>query len=458
MAIVAAVPLYENGETLGVLYGGVLLNDSTDIVNRVKESVFQREIYKGQHIGITTIFFNDIRISTNVIEEDRNRAIGTRVSSEVKEKVLEQGERWTDRAFVVHDWYITAYEPLEDIYGNRIGMLSVGVLEKKYNDIRTEAISILSIITLTGVIIAAILGYVLGKRLFRPVHFLIEASKDVSEGKLSPDIGPISSGEIGVLQTTFLEMLESLRKRAQQQKADSEIKLLQSEKQASIGRLAAGVAHEINNPLTGVLTFTHMLLKREDLDEETKQDLQTIAQSTERVRDIVKGLLDFSRQTEIKPELTDVNELILKSINLVENQALVKGVMLCFDPEENLPKRTLDVNQMQSVIINILINAIDSMEPNGHIIINTSLTVSTGKYNKKGIEISITDTGCGIAPDNMDKLFEPFFTTKDVGKGTGLGLSVSYGIVERHGGTIRVKSKVGQGSTFIIWLPLEENK
>ena len=456
MAVTAAVPLYEDGEPLGVVYGGILLNKDNSIVDKVIKSVFQREIFKEKNVGTATIFLRDLRIATNVMNFEGQRAIGTRVSTEVKNKVLIGGERWTDRAFVVNSWYITAYRPVEDIFGDRIGMLAVGVLEEKYDAIRNRAITVFAIITLAGVIVAAVLGYILGRRLFKPVHRLIEASKEVSQGELSPEIGPMPKGEIGVLQQTFTEMLESLRERDRQQKADSEIKLLQSEKQASIGRLAAGVAHEINNPLTGVLTFTHMLLRRDDLAEDIKEDLNTIVGATERVREIVKGLLDFSRQTEIKPELTDINALIRKAMNLVENQALVKGVMICFDPEENLPKRTIDVNQMESVIINILINAIDSMEPGGHIIINTSLTLSTEKYSKKGIEITIIDTGCGISPENLDKLFEPFFTTKEVGKGTGLGLSVSYGIVERHGGTIRVKSKVGQGSTFIIWLPLEE--
>lgn len=458
MAIVSAVPLYENGNALGVVYGGILLNRDTTIVDNVKESVFQRDIYKGRNVGAATIFFNDLRISTNVKEENGERAIGTKVSEEVRKRVLIGEERWTDRAFVVNDWYITSYAPIYDIFEKPIGMLSVAVLEAKYNDITKDALTIFALITLLGIVLAALFGYILGKQFFKPVHRLIEASKEVSQGHLSPDIGEISKGEIGVLQNTFLEMLTSLQERDRKQKADSEIKLLQSEKQASVGRLAAGVAHEINNPLTGVLTFTHMLLKRDNLDDDVKEDLKTIAGATERVREIVKGLLDFSRQTEIKPEPKDINELIRKAMDLVENQALVKGIMLCFDPEEGLPKRTIDVNQMQSVLINIMINAIDSMEPGGHIIITTSLTLSAEKYNQKGIEIGISDTGCGIPPKNLDKLFEPFFTTKEVGRGTGLGLSVSYGIVERHGGTIRVKSKVGQGSTFIIWLPLEEKE
>jgi two-component system NtrC family sensor kinase len=170
----------------------------------------------------------------------------------------------------------------------------------------------------------------------------------------------------------------------------------------------------------------------------------------------VKGLLDFSRQTKIEPEPTDINELIKNSVNLIANQALVKGVILCFDLQENLPKRTVDASQIQSVVINILLNGIDASDKGGHITVTTGLSVSTGKNRYKGIEIGITDTGCGISEENLDKLFDPFFSTKEVGKGTGLGLSVSYGIIERHGGTIQVKSKVGMGTTFIIWLPLDE--
>jgi two-component system NtrC family sensor kinase len=255
-------------------------------------------------------------------------------------------------------------------------------------------------------------------------------------------------------------MTHSLRRRDEQIHRASESKLLQSEKQASIGRLAAGVAHEINNPLTGVLTFTHLLLKRKDLDEEMREDLATIASSTERVREIVKGLLDFSRQTQMRPQLVDINELVKHTITLVGNQALVKGVMLCFNPQEDLPKRTVDKNQMESVFINILINAIDSTPKGGHIVVTTSMGLpgEIKPYPKKGIEISITDTGSGIPPEHLNKLFDPFFTTKEVGKGTGLGLAVSYGIIEKHGGTIRVKSKVGEGSTFFIWLPLEDKE
>ena len=453
MTITCAVPLFEENTLIGAIYGGVLLNRSTEIVDRVRETVFREEVYQGRTIGTATIFFNDLRISTNVITARGERAIGTRVSEEVRNKVLGEGERWTDRAFVVNDWYITAYEPIVDIFNQRIGILYVGVLEAKYVDIRRNTLLVFALITAAGMVIAIAMGYLLGQRILKPVHRLIDVSRRVSAGDLSPEIGPISSSEIGVLQKTFQEMLSSLRERDRSQRAESELKLLQSEKQASVGRLAAGVAHEINNPLTGVLTFTHMLLRRDDINEEIREDLQTIADSTERVRRIVKGLLDFSRQTKIEPEPTDLNTLIEQTIPLVDNQALVKGVIFCFDPGKDIPLRTLDRSQVQSVLLNIILNAIDATDKGGHINIYTRL--SAGPRQIKAIEVEISDTGCGIPTECLDKLFDPFFTTKEVGKGTGLGLSVSQGIIERHGGTIRVQSTVGRGSIFTISFPLD---
>jgi len=454
MTISCAVPLFEGNTLIGAIYGGVLLNRSTEIVDRVRETVFQEEVYQGRSIGTATIFFNDLRISTNVMTARGERAIGTRVSEEVRNKVLGEGERWTDRAFVVNDWYITAYEPIVDISNQRVGILYVGVLEAKYVDIRRNTLLVFVLITAAGMVIAVAMGYLLGQRILKPVHRLIDVSRRVSAGDLSPEVGPISSSEIGVLQKTFQEMLSSLRERDRSQRAESELKLLQSEKQASVGRLAAGVAHEINNPLTGVLTFTHMLLRREDINEEIREDLQTIADSTERVRRIVKGLLDFSRQTKIEPETTDINSLIEQTLPLVDNQALVKGVIFCFDPGKDIPLRTLDRSQVQSVLLNIILNAIDATDKGGHINIYTRL--SAGPRQTKAIEVEISDSGCGIASEHMDKLFDPFFTTKEVGKGTGLGLSVSQGIIERHGGTIRVQSTVGRGSIFTICFPLDE--
>jgi two-component system NtrC family sensor kinase len=456
MALVAAFPIFDDGKLLGMIYGGVLLNRSSAIVDTVRDTVFQNEIYKGRSIGTATIFFNDLRISTNVLTTEGKRAVGTYVSEEVKEHVLGKGERWTDRAFVVSDWYITAYEPIEDIFGNRVGMLYVGVLEENYVDMRRNALTVLILIVAAGMALAIGLGYLLANRIMSPVHRLIKASQQVSEGNLTPEIGPISKDEIGVLQNTFKDMVLSLEERDKRRRAESENRLLQSEKQASVGRLAAGVAHEINNPLTGVLTFTRILQRSQSIGDKDRDHLQKIAESTVRVRDIVKGLLDFSRQTELDREPTDVNRLVRSVISAMENQALIKGVTLEFNPGEDLPMITVDRNQFQSVVINLIINALDATEQGGTISASTGISVSASDTGQKAVEISIADTGCGIAPENLDKLFEPFFTTKEVGKGTGLGLAVTYGIVQRHGGTIRVQSELGHGSTFTVWIPVEE--
>jgi two-component system NtrC family sensor kinase len=456
MAIGAAVPIYEGNRLAGILYGGQLLNKRRDIVDTVRDTVFQNETFKGRSIGTATIFLKDVRIATNVLTAAGERAIGTRVSQKVRDQVLLEGNRWTDRAFVVSDWYITAYEPIVDVFGERVGMLYVGVLESKYAEVRRKVLSMFILISVAGVFVAIGLGSFLTNRIMKPVKGLIAASREVSKGNFAPEIGPIAKDEIGVLQKTFSEMLASIQERDKRQRVESEIRLLLSEKQASVGRLAAGVAHEINNPLTGVLTFTHMLLKRKDIDEEMKNDLATIAKATDRVRTIVKGLLDFSRQTMLEPEPTEINELARSSLKLVENNALVKGVKLSFVPMEGLPVRKVDRSQMQSVLLNIVMNALDATDSGGSITVMTNLGYSASKTEEKGIEISVADTGHGIPPENLERIFDPFFTTKEVGKGTGLGLSVSYGIVERHGGSIRVQSAVGKGSTFTIWLPLED--
>jgi two-component system NtrC family sensor kinase len=456
MALAAAIPVLEGTKFLGILYGGILLNRNFSIVDQVRDTVFQHEIYQGRNIGTATIFFRDVRIATNVFTPEEERAIGTRVSEEVKRCVLDEGKKWTGRAFVVSDWYITAYESIEDIFGNRVGMLYVGVLGEKYADIRGKALTIFILLTVAGIALAIGLGYVLENIMLRPINRLIKASTQVANGDFSPDIGPVSKSEIGVLQETFKSMLSSLQERDRRIKAENEIKLLQSEKQASIGRLGAGVAHEINNPLTGVLSFTHMLLQRKDIADDVRSDLKAIAQQTERVRSIVKNLLDFSRQTEINPQSTDINRVVSTAVLLMRNQALVKGVNLKFKPGKGIPPLTLDANQMQSVMLNLLLNALDATKRGDTIMITTGMSTPGNGADMQGIEIQVKDTGCGIPPENLDRLFDPFFTTKEVGQGTGLGLAVSCGIVQRHGGNITVQSTVGKGSTFAIWLPIEE--
>jgi two-component system NtrC family sensor kinase len=452
LTIAAAVPIFDGSGFVGVLYGGILLNRGEAFVDTVRDTVFHGESFRGKSIGTATIFFNDVRVATNVLTPEGRRALGTRVSPEVEDHVLGRGRRWTDRAFVFSDWYITAYAPIETVTGRRAGMLYVGVLEEKYADIRRGLLTTYILLTAAVMLAASALGAVIAGRITSPIQRLIKASRQVSEGNLTPDLGPTEKGEIGLLQNTFQEMVAVVGRR----QSDSEARVIHSQRQASVGRLAAGVAHEINNPLTGVLTYTHLLLRRADLGEDVRADLQIIAEATERVRKIVKGLLDFSRQTKLEPEPTDINRLAAAATALVENQALMKGVALKLKPGENLPELVVDRSQIQGVLINMIINALDATPPGGSIRIFTAAGATGQTSKRRGVEITIADTGSGIAPENLERVFDPFFTTKPVGQGTGLGLAVSLGIVQRHGGSIRVQSEPGKGTRFFIWLPARE--
>jgi len=225
--------------------------------------------------------------------------------------------------------------------------------------------------------------------------------------------------------------------------------LLQSEKMASLGKLAAGVAHEINSPLTGILTYSSLLHEAKQDGDRDKEDLEVIVNETNRCKMIVKGLLDFARQTEPQKVLSDINEVTQKSINLISHQASIQNVKIERKIQPDLPQIMIDVGQIQQVFINILLNAIEAM-PQGGI-----LTVSS-EIEDQMVIVGFTDTGIGIPEENLPKIFDPFFTTKKQGKGTGLGLSVSYGIIERHRGKLEVKSQVGKGTTFTVKLPIKE--
>jgi len=458
MAIAAAIPIFEyrtTGKLLGVLYGGRVLNQSTEIVDSARKSVFFDEIQPETTMPTATIFFDTIRIATNMIDQQGNRAVGTRVSDEVRQQVIIRGKEWTERGEDLSDQYISAFMPIADIFGKRVGMLSVAIPESNYSGVQRELIVIFIAVTFLGALISIGMGFFAARRIMAPVLRLIKASREVSEGNVAPDIGRISKDkEMAILQKTFRDMVESMQRR----RIASQSKIIQSEKQASVGRLAAGVAHEINNPLTGVLTYTHMLLRRTDIADDIRSDLKVIVESTERVRKIVKGLLDFSRQTKLDPEPTDINRLMDATIKLVENQALLKGVSVHFEPGESLPMIVLDRSQIESVFLNMILNALDATNPSDEIRITSSSALSANDIGHQGVEVTIADNGCGMPPEHLNQIFEPFFSTKDVGKGTGLGLSVSLGIVKEHGGNIRVQSELGKGTTFFIWLPIDRQE
>jgi len=225
--------------------------------------------------------------------------------------------------------------------------------------------------------------------------------------------------------------------------------MMQQEKLASIGRLSAGVAHEINNPLTTILTTSMLLQEEIEPDHDMYSELETIAKETLRCRKIVTSLLDFARQTKPDKKNHDLNEIVRESLLLTKKQAAFKDVRVEQDLDENLPPVPVDKGQIQQSLINLVLNAIEATDPGGFVKVGTQYMPATG--DKKVI---VSDNGHGISKADLDTIFDPFFTTKD--DGSGLGLAITHGIIEQHNATIKVESQPGQGTTFTINFPLEK--
>jgi len=454
MMLIAASPILNaNHEVLGVVFGGKLLNQNYEIVDLIKHTVYENVKYKGQDIGTATIFQDDLRISTNVKNEDGSRAIGTRVSEEVYNQVIIQGEPWIDRAYVVNNWYITAYEPIKNITGEIIGILYVGVLEQKYNDIRQETILTFLGITIAGILVAIGVSYLIARQVSGPIRKMVDASKGVAEGNLATRVDVQTNDELKFLADSFNDMAASIQKRDQDLKEFATRRIMESERLALIGQLSANIAHELNNPLQGIVTFSHLMLEDNlDLDTNCQYSLEKIVGQANRCRDIIRGLLDFSRQRQPDKSYYDINGIIDECISLVELQALFHNIHITRNMQVDLPHAVIDPSQIERVFMNLIINAAEAMDGSGH------LTISTRENKeKKLVEIAFSDTGHGISEENLRKIFDPFFTTKDVGHGTGLGLAISYGLVRSHQGSIVVDSIVGEGTTFIVSLPLDES-
>ncbi|MDH7511459.1 MAG: cache domain-containing protein [Clostridiales bacterium] len=461
----AASVIDEKDDLLGVLYGGILLNRNYEIVDRVKEIVFKEEKYKGVETGTATIFQGDLRISTNVTDAQGQRAIGTRISEEVKKAVLDEAESWNDRAFVVKDWYITAYEPIKNIKNEIIGILYVGTLEKPYIDIANRVMLTFTILASLCVIFLLIMLYFSTTKIIKPLQRMVVATQEIAKGDLGHKVEIQSADEVGYLAASFNQMTEKLKaaneeliewgrtleKKVQERTrelTEMQASLVQSEKLASLGKLAAGIAHEINNPLGGILIYSHLLLEESKANSNLAETLKKIIKETSRCKNIVKGLLEFARPKEPEMVLTDLNEVVNKALAIFERQALFQNITIEKDFSD-LPRIVADGPQLQQVFANIIINAAEAMNGNGLLAIKTLLDARTDT-----LRIEFRDTGHGIKEEDLPRLFEPFFTTKEVGKGTGLGLAISYGIVQKHNGSIEVKSEVGRGSTFTVVLPL----
>lgn len=356
----------------------------------------------------------------------------------------------------------------------------LGILETNFNTktidiiIKQNRIGTVLFVILFIILMSFSLCIILYRFVSKPVSLLDEGMRKIAKGELDHVIELNSNDEMGLLARTFNSMVGDIRKYRENmenwknlleeevQKKTAEImkahdQLINAEKLASLGRMAAGVAHELNSPLTGIITFAHLMLKR--TPSENKQDiedLEVIIEQANRCSKIIKSLLGFSRKTTAEKMLVNINDLTESTISMVRNQAKFHNIKFNLNFDSAIPSVAVDPNQMQQVLLNLLINAADAMNERGQVTAATRL-VTDRVNDKKYVEIELADTGPGIPEDQVGRIFEPFFTTKPVGKGTGLGLAVSYGIIKKHGGNIFVRSEAGKGASFFVRIPLENN-
>ncbi|OFW68224.1 MAG: hypothetical protein A2Y74_07500 [Actinobacteria bacterium RBG_13_63_9] len=343
-----------------------------------------------------------------------------------------------------------------ECHAHGAGQKVLGVLDisMSLDDVDREMQSSQRRLILFGVVAigaVSLMIYLLVNRIvLKPVNEIVAATRKVADGDLHYTIALPKRDEIGMLAQSFNAMTQKL--------SEAQRQVYQAEKLAAVGQLAAGVAHEINNPLTGVLSYSSFLLKRAADKPEFKGDLEVIVRETQRCRGIVKGLLDFARPSPPEKHPTDINEVVERAIRIVQAQLAAHRVEVQKNLRADLPMVQADANQLQQIIVNLLLNANDAIgEGGGTVALATNLRTNGDGVHVQGpaVEISVRDTGCGISPAHLDRIFEPFFSTKGR-KGTGLGLAVAWGIVEKHNGRIEVESEVGKGTAFRVLLPVGE--
>lgn len=477
MLIHAATPLVDaRGRPAGALVGGTLLNQNLGFVDNINGLIYtEGSLPEGSH-GTATLFLDDVRIATNVRLFGDARALGTRVSQAVRDRVLGEGRTWLDRAFVVNNWYISGYEPVADSFGRRVGMLYVGYLEAPFAAARRNAALAIVALFAAVALLATPLFLRWARGIFRPLERMNDTMSAVEAGDLAARTGAgAGADEIGRLARHFDELLDQLQDRNRQLQAwadeldrkvaarthdleeanrllrEAHKQLALSDKLAAIGEITAGVAHEINNPVAVIQG--NLDLARELLGPQAgavKTELALIDQQVGRINTIVTKLLQFARPSEFAGYMETVapGDVVADCLVLVRH-LLGRAQVAVAREDAASGAVTLNRNELQQVLINLMVNAIHAMPQGGTLTLRTRDREEGGVA---GVAVEVVDTGQGIAPEHLDRIFDAFFTTKTE-HGTGLGLSISYTLIARYGGRITVASEPGQGSIFTVWIP-----
>jgi two-component system NtrC family sensor kinase len=436
LALLGVTPLEtDTGEVAGLALALHLFNNDFSLVDRIKDIA---------QIDTVTIFLGDLRVSTNVMTSEGQRAVGTRLAADVGEVVLKDGQEYVGTAFVVNENYITRYEPLHNQAGEIIGILYVGARQSTFFRLLDEVGRSITLAALVMVLFTFLLATPVTRVITDPLKNLREmaqVSKRVAQGETTVRMPVTYGGEVGQLATEFNAMLDTLHATREQ--------LVHSENLASLGQLAAGVAHELNNPLGTILLYAESAQRECAEDDPHCADLDVIVKETKRCKRIVADLLNFSRQHQVIAQPTDINALLQELVEMAPHRIKTVTIPIVTEFDPNLPIIEGDTAQLRQVFLNLMTNAVEAMPEGG------TMTIRTRRGPSQMVTVEIEDTGVGIRHEDLGKLFTPFFTTKPIGKGTGLGLAISYGIIKMHRGQINVKSQVGQGTTFIISLPIK---
>jgi two-component system, NtrC family, sensor kinase len=471
MVMVSAAPVRDaEGRIIGALYGAVLLNNNNALVDKIKDIVYEGVKFKGKECGNATLFLGDTRIATNVLTSEGNRAIGTRLSEEVYNRVLLEQKKWVGRAFVVNDWYLTAYEPILNLRGQAVGSLYVGMLEKPYTQMQKNVNSILYVVLLVTTLIGITVSGFIGTLLARPIKELEKLAHRVALGERDLQMEVQSTDEVGDLADAFNQMTRALTRQeaeisllhrgleAKVEERTAELseknrQLLQTQadlaragKLADLGIVAAGVAHEINTPLAIIRGNTEVLEMCLPPEHANREEVDIIGRQTERMAKIVGNLLSFARQKSLSLNRFRVHEVLDEILSQIGHQVDMGAISVLREYAPDLNSVRGDADQLRQVFVNLIQNAVQAMPSGG------TLRLATRPLGS-GCLVEISDSGAGILPEHLEKIFTPFFSTKDIG--SGLGLSVSYGIIKDHGGDIEVESTPGLGTRFRILLPGE---
>ena len=468
------------GQPVAMLVGGVLMNQNLGFIDHINRVVYPEGSLPFGSQGTATLFLDDVRITTNVRLFQSERAIGTRVSQAVRDAVLSRGETWLDRAFVVNDWYVSAYQPLLDGDEQRIGMLYVGYLEQPFRWVRYAMLGIMGLIFLMVMAVASVLSLRWARGIFRPVERMNDTMQRVRNGDAGARVGTTRThDELGQLARHLDQLLDVIadktrslerwgsaldhrvNERTRELAATNDAlrrtqqQLVRSEKLAVMGQLAASVAHEVNNPIA--VMQGNLDLLRETLGpaaaKHSEVELKLLDEQIERIRMIVQQLLQHARPGEYAGyvDAVDVNEAVKACLLLINRKLSQQQIAVVLELQAT-GQPDINRHELEQVLINLLMNAANAMPAGGELTIRTrDLPSPTGEGGSTGVAIDVQDAGMGLTNDVKAKLFQPFFTTRP--DGHGLGLWISLGLLERYGGGISANNRVNaQGAVFTVTL------